>query len=171
MSKTLHQFFENDHRQIDLFLKKALKQPGEIELNYYHQFRSRLLRHIKMEEKLLFPTAKKVNPELITELIPKYRLDHGAITALMVPVPTLSLLKVIRYILKKHNIAEEETGGLYDICESLTQGQTQELLEELRATKEVPVHPPNTIPLALEAAKRALLRAGYDYDEIVSIAE
>ena len=32
MSKTLHQFFENDHRQIDLFLKKALKQPGGIEL-------------------------------------------------------------------------------------------------------------------------------------------
>ncbi len=167
MKKPLHQFFENDHRQIDIFLNKAIEHPNEIDMTYYHQFRTRLLRHIKMEEKSLFPAAKKANPELIKKLIPRYRLEHGAITALMVPPPTLSLIKVIRYILEKHNMAEEEPEGLYDICEALTQGQTQELLDQLVATKEVPVRSPNPAPIAIEAARRALVRAGYDFDEIV----
>lgn len=170
MDKPLHQFFEDDHRQIDIFFNKAIADPNEIDMKYYHQFRTRLLRHIKMEEKSLFPAAKKANPELIKKLIPRYRLDHGAITALMVPPPTPTLLKVIRYVLEKHNTAEEEPGGLYDICEALTQGQSQELLDELIATKEVPVRPPNPAPIAMEAAKRALVRAGYDFDEIVSLS-
>lgn len=169
MNKPLHEFFENDHRQIDGLLKKALAQPDVIEMKYYLEFRTRLLRHIKMEEKILFPAAKKINPEVIKEVIPQYRLEHGAITALMVPPPTLSLIKVIHYILEKHNLAEEEPGGLYDICEALTKNQSQELLEELMTTKEVPVHPPNPAPIAIEAARRAMERAGYDYDEIVRI--
>lgn len=171
MSKPLHEFFEKDHRQIDMLLNKALAQPNAIEMNYYHQFRTRLLRHIKMEEKTLFPAAKKINPEVIKEVIPQYRLEHGAITALMVPPPTVSLIKVIRYILEKHNEAEEEPGGLYDICEALTHGQSQELLDVLMATTEVPVHPPNPAPIAMESAKRALIRAGYDFEKILHLTQ
>ncbi len=171
MNKPIYQFFEDDHRQIELYLNKATEQSNQIEMNYYHQFRTRLLRHIKMEEKSLFPAAKKANPDIILQIIPRFRLDHGAITALLVPPPTASLIKVIQYILEKHNIAEEEPGGLYDVCEALTQGQTQQLLEELIATKEVPVHPSNPAPIAIEAAKRALARAGYDYDEIVRLTQ
>ena len=171
MSKPLHQFFEEDHRQIDMLLKKAIAQPNAIEIDYYLQFRSRLLRHIKMEEKILFPAAKRINPEVIKEVIVQYRLEHGAITALMVPPPTQSLIKVMRYILEKHNLAEEEPGGLYDICEALTLGQSQALLEELLATTEVPVHPPNPAPIAMKSAKRALIRAGYDYDEILNLTQ
>ena len=167
MNKALHQFFTKVHHRIDILLKKATEQAGEIEMNYYLQFRTQLLRHIKMEEKTLFPAAKKANLEIMQELIPRYRLEHGALTALMVPPPTLPLIKVIKYILEKHDKAEEESGGLYDVCEALTQGQTQELLAQLVATEEVPVHPPNPAPIAIEAAKRALTRAGYDFDEIV----
>ena len=171
MNKPLYQFFENDHRQIDVFLNKSLEQPNQIEMDSYHQFRTRLLRHIKMEEKILFPAAKKINPEVIKEVISQYRLEHGAITALMVPPPTVSLIKVIKYILEKHNLAEEEPGGLYDICEGVTKEQSHKLLDELMATKEVPVHPPNPAPIAIEAAKRALARAGYDFDEIVRLTQ
>lgn len=167
MNKPLHQFFTEDHHRIDKLLNKATEQPGEIEMNYYHKFRTGLLRHIKMEEKTLFPAAKKANHTVMQALIPKYRLEHGALTALMVPPPTSSLIKVIRYVLEKHDMAEEEQGGLYDVCEALTRGQTQELLEALRDTEEVPVHPPNPAPIALESARRALERAGYDFDEIV----
>jgi hypothetical protein len=103
------------------------------------------------------------------ELLPQYRLEHGALTALMVPPPSLSLIKVIRYILKKHNMKEEGLEGLYDVCETLTQGQTQELLDQLIATDEVPLHAPNPAPIALEAARRTLDKAGYDFDEIVRI--
>jgi hypothetical protein len=82
----------------------------------------------------------------------------------------MSLIKVVRHILEKHDIAEEEPGGLYDVCEALTQGQTQELLDQLAITEEVPVHPPNPAPIAIESARRALERAGYDFDEIVQLS-
>lgn len=167
MNKPLHQFFTNDHHHIDALLTKATAQADEIDMNFYHQFRTRLLRHIKMEEKTLFPAAKKANLALMQELIPRYRLEHGALTALMVPPPTSALIKVIRYLLEKHDMAEEEPGGLYDVCEALTHGQTQELLAQLALTEEVPVHPPNPAPIAIESARRALERAGYNFDEII----
>lgn len=85
----------------------------------------------------------------------------------MVPPPASALIKAIKYVIEKHDKAEEESGGLYDICEALAQGQTQDLLNLLKNTAEVPVHPPNPAPFALEAAKRALVRANYDFDDIV----
>jgi len=166
MNKPLHNFFSEDHHRLESLLNKSTEQPGEIKMESYHQFRSGLLRHIKMEEKVLFPAAKKVNPAVIEKITQRYRLEHGALTALMVPPPTSSLIKVIRQVLEKHDLAEEAPGGLYDVCEALTQGQTQELLDELAITKEVPVHPPNPAPIAIESARRALARAGYDFDEI-----
>ena len=167
MNKPIHQFFTADHHRLEGLLNKATEHADQIEMEYYHQFRSGLFRHIKMEEKILFPAAKKANLKVTEELIPQYRLEHGALTALLVPPPTVTLIKVVRFILEKHDLAEEEPGGLYDVCETLTQGQTDELLVQLNAAEEVPVHPPNPAPIALESAKRALLRAGYDYDEIV----
>ena len=171
MNKPLHQFFTKDHQRIDKLLSLAIEHPGEIKMQYYHSFRTGLLRHIKMEEKTLFPAAKKANYAVMQALIPRYRLEHGALTALMVPPPTLPLIKVIRYVLEKHDMAEEEPGGLYDVCEALTHGQTQELLDQLANTEEVPVHPPNSAPIALESARRALARAGYDFDEIVRLSD
>lgn len=170
MNRPIHQFLAKDHDRIDQLLNKAIGQLGEIDSDSYHQFRTQLLRHIKMEEKVLFPAAKKADPALMQELIARYRLEHGALTALMVPPPTLSLIKVIRHLLERHNGAEEEPNGLYDICEALTQEQTQEILDQLAATEEVPVHPPNPALFALESAKRSLARAGYDFDEMVRSA-
>ena len=170
MNKPLHLFFTKDHHRLDHLLHKAMEQPGEIDMAWYHQFRTGLLRHIKMEEKTLFPAARKANPAVILNLIPRYRLEHGALTALMVPPPTLDLIKVIQHVLEIHDLAEEEPGGLYEVCEALTSGQTQTLLDQLALTEEVPVHPPNPAPIAMDSARRALVRAGYDYDEIVKHA-
>lgn len=167
MNKPLHQFFTENHQRIDQLLDKATAKPEEIELGYYHQFRTQLLRHIKMEEKILFPAAKRADLTVAQNIIPRYRLEHGAITALMVLPPTPLLLGVIQYLLEIHDTAEEEPGGLYDVCEELTHGQTEELLAQLRTTEEVPVHPPNPAPIAIESARRALARAGYDFDDII----
>ena len=171
MNKPLHHFFSQDHHRIETLLDKASAKPGEIDMEYYHQFRTGLLRHIKMEEKTLFPAARKADPSVMQEIIPRYRLEHGAITALMVPPPDADLIKVIRHVLEKHDMAEEEPGGLYDVCEALTHDQTEELLELLTEVEEVPVHPPNPAPIAIESARRALIRAGYDYDEIVQLPD
>lgn len=166
MNKQLYQFFTKDHRRIETLLTTATENPDDVKMEVYNSFRAGLLTHIKMEEKILFPAAQKANGGVPVPLAAKLRLEHGAITSLMVPPPTPALIKVIWYVLEKHDIAEEEPGGMYDVCEALTNGQTQELLDELAKTTEAPIHPVNTAPYALEASKRALARAGYDYDEI-----
>ena len=90
MNKPLYQFFTKDHRRIEELLDLATKKPDEIQMEYYHRFRAGLLTHIKMEEKILFPAAQKANGGIPVPLAAKLRLDHGAITALMVPRPRRS---------------------------------------------------------------------------------
>ncbi|HMZ46357.1 MAG TPA: hypothetical protein PLU36_06095 [Chitinophagaceae bacterium] len=166
MNKPLHDFFTKDHHRLEGYLVNVIEADNEINVEYYHLFRKGLLRHIKMEEKILFPAAAKVNKELVQKIIPQFRLEHGALTALLVPPPTKAIINAIQFVLNKHDFEEEKDGGLYDICEALTIAQTNTLLQQLIATEEVPLHPPNPAPIALESAIRALQRAGYVYDEI-----
>lgn len=168
MNTLLHQFFTNDHRRLEAFLKNATDNSGDVQMEHYNAFRTGLLKHIKMEEKILFPAAQKANDGVPLPLAAKLRLDHAAITSLLVLPPDESLIKVIWYILDRHDLAEEEPGGMYDICASLTQSETQALLDKLSKVSEVPVHPPNASSFAKEAARRSLARAGYDFDSIVT---
>lgn len=167
MNKQIHHFFTNDHRRLEDLLRKATENPDTINLEYYHPFRVGLLTHIKMEEKILFPAAQKANGGVALPITAKLRLDHGAITSLMAVYPTHELIKVLWYILDKHDLLEEEPDGMYDACEALTKHQTEEILEQLKQVTEVPVHPPSPQPYVLEAGKRSLARAGYDYDSLV----
>ena len=166
MNKQLYYFFTNDHRRIEDLLEKAIENINDIKTEYYQQFRTGLLTHIKMEEKILFLAAQKANGNVPIPLAAQLRLDHGAITALTVPPPTPGLIKVLKHVLDIHDELEEKAGGMYDICESLTQNQTDEILQQLHNTTLVPVHPHNTAPIAMEAARRALTRAGFDYDTL-----
>jgi hypothetical protein len=168
MNTLLHQFFTNDHRRLEAFLKSATENNGNVQLEHYNAFRTGLLKHIKMEEKILFPAAQKANNGVPLPLAAKLRLDHAAITSLLVLPPDASLIKALWYILDRHDLAEEEPGGMYDVCASLTENETEAILDQLSKVSEVPVHPPNASSYAYEAARRSLARAGYDFDSIVS---
>lgn len=168
MNQPLYHFFTDDHRRLEALLDKATEDPVVVQQDYYHQFRTGLLRHIKMEEKILFPAAQRANNGQPLPLWPKLRLDHGAITSLMVVPPDRAVVKVLRHVLDIHDLLEEEPGGMYEVCERLTERETNELLAQLESTPEVPVQPFNPAGYALDAAKRALTRAGFDYDAIVA---
>jgi hypothetical protein len=170
MNKPLYHFFTNDHQRIDDLLNKATENPDNMKAEFYHQFRTGLLKHIKMEEKILFPSAQKANGDIPLPLVAKLRLDHGALTTLLVLPPSHEVIKVLRFVLDKHDLLEEEPGGMYDVCEKLTEGATNDLLQELGKVTEVPVHPYNEADYALEVAKRTLLRAGFDFDRIINEA-
>ena len=167
MNKDLYNFFTNDHRRIEKLFEEATRSPGDVDLEPYAEFRIGLLTHIKMEEKILFVAAQKANGGEPLPLQAKLRLDHGALTALMVCVPTPDVIKVVDHILEQHDILEEESGGMYEACESLTQHETQQILEQLRNVTPVPVHPFNKADYVVDVAKRAVARAGFDFDEIV----
>lgn len=162
MNTPIHAYFTQDHRRLEDLLDQACKDPKAIGGEPYHAFRIGLLTHIKMEEKILFPTARIANGDVPIPLAAKLRLDHGALTALMVVPPTAAVITAVRHIMEKHDELEEGPGGMYDICEALTKEQTAELLERLAATTPVLVHPPNAHPVAVDSANRAMVRAGFD---------
>ncbi|MDD8017075.1 MAG: hemerythrin domain-containing protein [Bacteroidota bacterium] len=164
MNGPLHQFFTSDHRRLEKLLDKATEKPDEITMEYYSQFRTGLLTHIKMEENILFVAAQQAREGTPLPIVAKLRLDHGALTALMVPPPSTAIIKALRHILEKHDLLEEESGGMYDACDALTQDHVDHLLKVLHTTSPVPVHPHNNSPLILDATRRALARAGYNFD-------
>jgi hypothetical protein len=158
----IHCYLAGDHERLDALLKRAVSNPENIDAAAYAQFRSGLLRHIAMEEKVLLPAAAKRRGGEALSIAPKLKLDHGALTALLVPKPTSSIIAAIRVILKIHNSLEEDPGGMYDQCETLAGTYAGRMLDELKNYREVKVLPHVDNAFVIEAARRAVARAGYD---------
>ena len=94
-------------------------------------------------------------------LAARLRLDHGALATLMMLPPTQGTFRAISSVLKAHNPFEENSGGVYDQCEMLAGPDASKLLLQCEKTRAVPVSPWIDDPKVLEAARRALIRAGY----------
>jgi hypothetical protein len=165
MRGSLNEFFAKDHRRLENLLDKATSGPSGYDMTAYGEFRSGLLRHIKMEETILLPAAQKERGGVPLEIAAKIRLDHGALTALMVPPPSRMIIGALRAILADHDLIEEQPSGMYDKLEELTGSEIEDLVVKARATPAVPVHPHNDAPFVLDSTRRALARAGYNLDE------
>jgi hypothetical protein len=149
-----------DHARLETLLARAADDPIA-----YAEFRKGLLRHIGMEEKILFPTAQRAAGGRPLAAAAKLRLDHGALAALLVPTPTPPILRALRGILARHNALEEGPDGVYAACERLAGTEIAALAAALDAAPEVRVNPHVDSELAMNAARRALARAGYTLEE------
>jgi hypothetical protein len=147
----------SEHALLDMQIAQAAR--GDLEA--YREFRLRLLRHIRIEERLLLPMAERKRGSEPLPLAARLRLDHGALAALMMLLPTHRTFRAVSAVLKAHNPLEENSGGVYDQCETLAGLDASELLLQCEKTQPVPVSPWTDDPKALEAARRALIRAGY----------
>ncbi|MGA8941055.1 MAG: hypothetical protein WB439_17965, partial [Acidobacteriaceae bacterium] len=96
-------------------------------------------------------------------LAERLRLDHGALVSLLAPPPTPSIMLTVHSILEVHNELEEEEGGLYELLVKLAGPETEQVLNQLLSAPPVPVLPNNNKPEVLEAAKRAVARAGHEF--------
>ncbi len=157
----IHTFLANDHKRLDDLLRRASPDPDRVDADAYAQFRAGLLRHISIEEKILMPAAQRMRGGEPLPIAGRIRLDHGALVSLMVPPPTSSLLMTIRTILAIHNTLEEEVEGLYEAAEETIGEDTEGLLKIMREAADVRTLPHNPDPKALEAAQKAVERAGY----------
>ena len=154
-----------DHARLDALLTRATAGSGDIDRAAYAEFRAGLLKHIGMEEKMLLPAAQRARGGEPLAAAAKLRLDHGALAALLVPTPTPPIIGTLRRILAAHNALEEAPGGVYEVCEQLVGPNAEALLTQLRAAPEVPVHIHVDGPRIMDAARRALARAGYALDD------
>jgi hypothetical protein len=139
LSGAVHTFLTDDHTRLDALLRRAVASVGVIDYEAYQQFRAGLLRHIAMEEKVLFPEARLRRSGEALPIWNQLRADHAALAALLVPSPTPEILAVIRDILEGHNQLEEQPAGVYELCEELAGTQAGALLGRLRAVPEVKV--------------------------------
>jgi hypothetical protein len=162
MPGTLYRFFAEDHDRLDGLLRRSITEAGAIDRGVYAEFRTGLLKHISLEEKVLLPAAQRLRGGEPLAMAATLRLDHSALAALLVPTPTRSIINALRAILGPHNAREEGPGGVYECCEQLAGGQAEALLSELRAVPEVPVAPHSDGPQVMAVVRRALARAGYD---------
>ena len=164
MAGKISQFLCADHARLDDALRRATADATRIDHTAYAEFREGLLRHIGMEEKILFPAARSARSGKRIRATAKLSLDHGALAALLVLTPTHSIIAAIRAILNRHNPLEERAGGVYEKCEQALGAEADQIAARLQNTPPVKVKRYNDSVIALESARNALGRAGYELD-------
>ena len=152
------QWLTADHARLDALLDRAT---AGLDASAYAEFRSGLLRHIGIEEKLLLPAVQRAQGGSPLAVAARLRLDHGALAALLVPTPTPVVLSTIRHILGNHNALEEGADGVYAACDRLLGDRAEGLLREMAAYPAVPASPHNDAAGVWPAVRRALERAGH----------
>jgi hypothetical protein len=144
----IRRYLSDDHARLDAALHR-----GD-----YEEFREGLLRHIGIEQKILFPIVRD------WPLVERLHLDHGALAALLVLTPTPAVLIAIRAILSNHNPIEEGPGGLYEECDRRLGPRVDEVLKRIRNYPAVSVAKHVDSQIAIDSARNALRRAGYSME-------
>jgi hypothetical protein len=162
MSGPLFCFLANDHERLDGLLRRAMTAGGAVDRAASAECRAGLLRHINLEEKILFPAAQRWQGGDPLPLAATLRREHGALAALL--VPTSAIIAALRTILAAHHALEEGPGGVYEMCEELAGAEVDRLLTQWQAAPEVPVVPYADGPQVMRVVRRALARAGYDIE-------
>ena len=157
MASDLHDYLGRDHDRLDVLLGRASRPDGSIDEESYAEFRRGLLRHIGIEEKILFLELKRRRGE--SEVQKQLHRDHAALAALLVPPPTRDGIETIRAILEQHNPLEEVEGGLYEVFEEATGDELAALMEKVRAYPEVSVAPYSDTPHLRRSTEHLLREA------------
>jgi hypothetical protein len=154
---SVHEYMERDHGRLDQLLQASIE--SDFASSIYNEFRAGLLRHIAIEEKLLFPLLR---PDVnLTEVLGQLRLHHGALGALLVPKGTPRIGSAIQSILDVHNKLEEGDGGVYS---KIAIGHQEELSlrEQIESYPNVPLSAAIDKLIDLSPVRRAMERAGFD---------
>jgi hemerythrin superfamily protein len=157
MPAALHELLSRDHARLDALLTALLSSDGVLDADSYAEFRSGLLRHIGIEERILFPEIRKHGGD--TELERQLHRDHAALAALLAPPPTRAEIEQIREILLQHNPLEEESGGLYERFEEMAGDALDELMNRVRAYPPVRLAPHTDTPLLRRSIEQLLREA------------
>lgn len=159
---TVRSFLERDHARLDQLLARAGRDPDNIDMEAFDEFRRGLLKHIGMEEKILLPAIQRLLGGEPLAIAARLRLDHGAIAALLVPTPRGAVLRTLKAVLAIHNRVEEGPDGVYAECDRIAGADLEALVGRLRAAPEVPAAAHVGGPSVESSVRRSLARAGFD---------
>jgi hemerythrin superfamily protein len=157
MPGALHELLSRDHERLDALLAGLLSDDRAIDGERYTEFRRGLLRHIGIEERILFPEIRKRGGD--TELERQLHRDHAALAALLVPPPTRREIEQIQQILLLHNPLEEERGGLYERFEQMAGDELEELMVRVLGYPQVRLAPYTDTPILRRSIEQLLREA------------
>lgn len=157
-------FLAADHARLDALLARALMPAGEVDLAAFGAFRAGLLRHVALEEKLLLPAARVARGGPPLPEARRLRIDHGAITSLLVPTPTPELAAELRSILGPHDEVEEGPDGTYAACDALLADQAAALIGRMAAYPAVRVNRYQDGPAVHRTAASALAASARQFE-------
>jgi len=152
-------YLVSDHARLHALLDRAMAV-RDLDLAAFAEFRSGLLRHIAIEEKVLMPAVRKARGGEPLERAHELRIDHAALTSLLVPTPDQGLCHEILSLLTVHDAKEEGPGGVYEECGRWLNDEERVLLGQ-RATsfREIHVSPHFDGPTVHRTAESALASA------------
>jgi hypothetical protein len=139
----LRDILSRDHERLDALLT-AVVSSDTVDEEKFEEFRRGLLRHIGIEEKVLFPEMRRRNG--YTEVEEQLHRDHAALAALLVPRPTRVEVEQIHAILSEHNPLEEDAGGMYERFEALAGSDLDAIETRVREYPAVPTAPYSDTP-------------------------
>jgi hypothetical protein len=135
----IRELLEADHARLDALLARSLRADGTLDAEVFAALRSGLARHIGMEEKILFPAAKRAGGAAALDALGRLRADHRQIVAMLVPSPTPALVRDLVALLGPHNELEEGPRGVYAACEEALGPELVAVREALTRAPEVPM--------------------------------
>jgi len=139
VSGAITRMMSEDHDRLDALLARVVRDDGSFDLDVYGELRAGLARHIGMEEKILFPAARRHSTHELEPSLAKLRADHARLGWLIVWTPTREIIDEIRTILEAHNRLEEDV--VYAACERVIDGEADDVLAAMRAAPAVPMRP------------------------------
>ena len=154
MATDLHEFLSRDHQRLDALLARCM---ASVDPEAYDELRRGLLRHIAIEERVLFPLLRIAGA--MTEVERQLHRDHAALAALLVPPPSGAEIAQIAAILEPHNELEERDGGMYECVEALTGAKLGALMTRVHAVPEVRVAPHADTPIVRSSIEQLVREA------------
>lgn len=116
-SGRLRALLEADHRGIQRLLDAAEGGEGGVDREAWDAFRARLLRHMAIEDELLFRAASAAHGGAPFD--PRLALEHRAMATLLAAPPDRALISELRALMLDHDGREDLEGGAYDRCDLL----------------------------------------------------
>lgn len=159
MAATIRDWLEIDHRRLERLLDDSDRE-GQFDAPSFAAFRARLLRHIGIEEKIVFAAVRDALGQPMSRAR-QIRVEHAAIASLLVPAPDLALVGELRALLRAHDELEEGRDGVYAECETVLGPSSADLVARAEAFPDVPVAPhvrgdgPGIVRTAADALRNA----------------
>lgn len=156
MTTSITRFLAHDHASLLVWLARARSDPARFDASAYEVFRSGLLRHLTLEERVLLPAMQRMAVGNLDRLLAPVHIEHAAIELLLAPTPDVALVDELAALLVAHERMEAADDGIYTLADTLLAGHAEAIIALMREHPSHVAPPHHDAPGAPRTASAAL---------------